>query len=68
MPLYTFKDKQITEVQNTQFGIEEIQERSDLQAALRDKIDKITVISPDTLVINPILEIARRQGYPVEEL
>lgn len=48
MPLYTFKDKQITEVQNTQFGIEKIQERSDLQAALRDKI---TVISPDTLVI-----------------
>ena len=49
MPLYTFKDKQITEVQNTQFGIEKIQERSDLQAALRDKI---TVISPDTLVIS----------------
>jgi len=48
MPLYTFKDKQITEVQNTQFGIEGIQERTDLQAALRDKI---TVISPDTLVI-----------------
>ncbi len=48
MPLYTFKDKQITEVQNTQFGIEGIQERTGLQAALRDKI---TVISPDTLVI-----------------
>ena len=48
MPLYTFKDKKITEVQNTQFGIEGIQERTDLQAALRDKI---TVISPDTLVI-----------------
>ena len=48
MPIYTFKDKQITEVQNTQFGIEGIQERTDLQAALRDKI---TVISPDTLVI-----------------
>lgn len=48
MPLYTFKDKQITEVRNTQFGIEGIQERVDLQAALRDRI---TVISPDTLVI-----------------
>lgn len=48
MPLYTFKDKQIIEVKNTQFGIERIQERTDLQAALRDKI---AVISPDTLVI-----------------
>jgi len=48
MPLYTFKDKQITEVQNTQFAIERIQERTDLQSALRDKI---TVISPDTLII-----------------
>ena len=48
MPLYTFTDKQITEVQNTQFGREGIQERTDLQAALRDKV---TVISPDTLVI-----------------
>lgn len=48
MPLYTFKDKHITEVQNTQFDIEGIQERTDLQAALRDKI---AVISPNTLVI-----------------
>ncbi|MFN5514837.1 MAG: hypothetical protein ACK5CA_08835 [Cyanobacteriota bacterium] len=48
MPIYTFKDKQITEVQGTQFGAEGIQERTDLQAALRDKI---TVISPDTLII-----------------
>jgi hypothetical protein len=49
MPLYTFKNKQITEVQNTQFGLEGIQERTDLQVALRDKI---TVISPDTLIIS----------------
>jgi hypothetical protein len=48
MPIYTFKDKQLTEVKSTQFGAEGIQERHDLQAALRDKI---TVISPDTLVI-----------------
>ena len=48
MPLYTFKNKQITEVQNTRFDLEGIQERTDLQAALRDKI---TIISPDTLVI-----------------
>lgn len=48
MPIYTFKDKQILEIRSTQFGIEGIQERTDLQAALRDKI---TVISPDTLVI-----------------
>jgi hypothetical protein len=49
MPLYTFKDTQITEVQNTQFGIEGIRERNDLQAALRDQI---TVISPETLIIS----------------
>lgn len=48
MPLYTFKNKQITEVQNTRFDLEGIQERTDLQAALRDKI---TIISPDTLII-----------------
>jgi hypothetical protein len=49
MPLYTFKNKQFIEVQNTQFGPERIQERTDLQAALRDKI---SVISPDTLIIS----------------
>ncbi len=48
MPLYTFKEKQITKVKSTQLEAEGIQERTDLQAALRDKI---TVISPDTLVI-----------------
>lgn len=48
MPIYTFKDKQIAEVKSTQFWVEGIQERTDLQSALRDKI---TVISPDTLVI-----------------
>lgn len=48
MPIYTFKDQHIAEVKNTQFGTEGIQERTDLQAALRDKI---TVISPDTMVI-----------------
>lgn len=49
MPIYTFKDKLITEVKATQFGTEGIQERADLQAALRDRID---VISPDTMVIS----------------
>lgn len=49
MPLYTFDQRQITAVSNTQFGIEGIRERDDLQAALRDSID---VISPDTLVIS----------------
>jgi hypothetical protein len=48
MPIYTYKDRQITEVQSTQFGTEGIQERADLQAALRDKV---SVISPDTMVI-----------------
>lgn len=48
MSIYTFKDKHIAEVKNTQFCTEGIQEREDLQAALRDQID---VISPDTLVI-----------------
>lgn len=48
MPIYTFKDKQLHEVKSTQFGAQGIQERTDLQAALRDQI---TVISPDTLVI-----------------
>lgn len=48
MPIYTFKEKQIAEVNTTQFGTEGIQERTDLQAALRDKI---TVISQDTMVI-----------------
>ncbi|ESA32459.1 membrane protein [Leptolyngbya sp. Heron Island J] len=48
MPIYTFRDKKISEIKTTQFGAEGIQERSDLQAALRDKIN---VISPDTLVI-----------------
>ncbi len=48
MPIYTFKDKQIDEVNSTQFSAEGIQERADLQAALRDKI---SVISPDTMVI-----------------
>jgi hypothetical protein len=49
MPLYTFKDKQITEVTSTSFAAERIREREDIQAALRDKID---VISPDTLIIS----------------
>jgi hypothetical protein len=48
MPIYTLKDKQINEVQSTRFNLEGIQERTDLQSALRDKI---TVISPDTLII-----------------
>jgi hypothetical protein len=49
MPLYTFKDKQIVPLENTNFGAERIREREDLQAALRDKID---VIAPDTLIIS----------------
>lgn len=49
MPLYTFKDKQIVPLENTNFGAERIRERDDLQAALRDKID---VIAPDTLIIS----------------
>lgn len=51
MPIYTLNtlnDRQIHEVQRTQFHWEGIQERSDLQAALRDCI---AAISPDTLVI-----------------
>jgi hypothetical protein len=48
MTLYTFNNKQLAEISNTNFGIERILER-DVQAALRDKID---VISPDTLVIS----------------
>lgn len=48
MPLYTFRNKQIAEVQSTQFGIEGITERVDLQSALRDQIN---AISPDTLII-----------------
>ncbi|MFG6094095.1 hypothetical protein SPB21_02545 [Leptothoe sp. ISB3NOV94-8A] len=48
MPIYTFRDKQISEINRTQFGIEGIRERADLQAALRDNIN---VISPNTLVI-----------------
>ena len=49
MPLYPLNQRQITAVSNTQFGVEGIRERDDLQAALRDRID---VISPDTLVIS----------------
>jgi len=49
MPIYTLKERQIDEVQVTQFCLEGIQERRDLQAALRDKI---AVIAPDTLVIS----------------
>lgn len=49
MSIYTFKDKHIIEIKNTQFCAVGIQERGDLQAALRDQIN---VISPDTLVIS----------------
>ncbi len=49
MPLFTLKDKQIAAVKSTQFGAEGIQERTDLQAALRDNIN---VISPDTMVLS----------------
>ena len=49
MPLFTLKDKQIAAVSSTQFGAEGIQERTDLQAALRDNIN---VISPDTMVLS----------------
>lgn len=49
MPIYTFKGKVINEVKPTQFGVEGIQERTDLQAALRDKVD---VIAPDTMVLS----------------
>lgn len=48
MPIYTLKEKQITEVKSTQFCTEKILERDHLQAALRDQIN---VISPSTLVI-----------------
>lgn len=47
--LFTFKDRQITAIDSTQFSAEGIQERTDLQAALRDNID---VISPDTMVLS----------------
>jgi hypothetical protein len=47
--LFTLKDRQITEIASTQFSAEGIQERTDLQAALRDNID---VISPDTIVLS----------------
>jgi hypothetical protein len=49
MALYTFKNKQILEVNSTNFWAEGIREREDLQAALRDKID---AISPETLIIS----------------
>lgn len=49
MPLYTFKNRQIFEVNRTDFSTEGIREREDLQAALRDKVD---VISPETLIIS----------------
>lgn len=49
MPLFTLKDKQIAAVKSTQFCTEGIQERTDLQAALRDNIN---VISPDTIVLS----------------
>ncbi|MGG6242781.1 hypothetical protein ACQ4N7_29600 [Nodosilinea sp. AN01ver1] len=49
MALFTLKDKQIAAVKSTQFGVEGIQERTDLQAALRDNIN---VISPDTMVLS----------------
>lgn len=49
MPLFTLRDKQIAAVTSTQFGAEGIQERHDLQAALRDNIN---VISPDTMVLS----------------
>ncbi|WP_228040603.1 hypothetical protein [Nodosilinea sp. LEGE 07088] len=49
MTLFTLKDKQIAAVKSTQFGAEGIQERTDLQAALRDNIN---VISPDTMVLS----------------
>lgn len=49
MPIYTLNDRQISEANRTQFSWEGIKERSDLQAALRDRI---TAISPDTLVIS----------------
>lgn len=48
MPIYTFRDKVFSEVKKTQFIIEGIQERADLQSALRDNID---IISPETLII-----------------
>lgn len=49
MPLYTFKNKQISEVTSTNFWAEGIREREDLQAALRDKIDAISL---ETLIIS----------------
>jgi len=48
MPIFILKDKKISEVKRTQFEAEGIQERTDLQFALRDYID---AISPDTLII-----------------
>ncbi|MEM6835497.1 MAG: hypothetical protein AAF609_01460 [Cyanobacteria bacterium P01_C01_bin.120] len=49
MPLFTLRDKQIAAVKSTQFGAEGIQERTDLQAALRDNIN---VISSNTMVLS----------------
>jgi RecB family endonuclease NucS len=49
MALYTFNDKNLSEISRTSFGIESIRERDDLQVALRDSIE---AISPDTLVIS----------------
>ena len=49
MPLFTFKDKQLTKVDSTNFWTEGIKERNDLQVALRDNIG---VIAPDTLIIS----------------
>ncbi len=47
--LFTLKDRQINAIASTQFSAEGIQERTDLQAALRDNIN---VISPDTMVLS----------------
>lgn len=49
MALYSFKNKQILEINSTNFWAEGIREREDLQAALRDRIE---AISPETLIIS----------------
>ncbi len=48
MPIYEFVDNKLAELPVTQFSTVGIRERTDLQRALRDRID---LISPDTLVI-----------------
>lgn len=49
MPLFELTQKEITAIEKTMFGLEDLRERADLQRLLRSNI---SVISPDTLIIS----------------